>query len=424
MIDVGVSPARIRCGEPAELAVTLTNTGTRICRRVIFVIRLPVGIVRLRGQERIELSELMPGEPRTSSLRIQAEEPGRYKLTSTNFSYRDQHDRPYRDTSFAAEILVDAQQDRPAGPRVTAGLQADVLPYDEWTVLRSRITNTGTVSVSDLEITLSGQVITDRRTSRSTLEQLPPGRSADVPFYVRVRAPGANVPVHLDVSYSDQSGRHAMQTTHSLRVVREATTGTREAQGPAQPVVKILFLGASPRQTDWLRLDKEIREIQRAIQSGKERDNIKMTIRLAVRAEDISQALLDDEPRLVHFAGHGGGLDESFAAEDEYGSEHIIPVVGLVQLFQFAGRHVECVIVNACQTEALARALSAQVPYVIGMRQSVGDGSAIRFSTGFYQAVAAGRPIEDAFGLGQAQLMMVHSGADPRAPILFRRDAR
>ena len=94
---------------------------------------------------------------------------------------------------------------------------------------------------------------------------------------------------------------------------------------------------------------------------------------------------------------------------------------GLVQLFRTAGQGVECVIVNACETELLARALSEVIPYAIGMRQPVTDRSAIRFSLGFYQAVAAGKATDDAFDLGVAQLMMVPVGTDPSAPVLFRR---
>lgn len=56
------------------------------------------------------------------------------------------------------------------------------------------------------------------------------------------------------------------------------------------------------------------------------------------------------------------------------------------------------------------------------MQEPVGDSSAIHFSTGFYQAVAAGLPVKDAFDLGRAQLMMMTRGTDRRAPVLFCRD--
>lgn len=68
---------------------------------------------------------------------------------------------------------------------------------------------------------------------------------------------------------------------------------------------------------------------------------------------------------------------------------------GITSRPKFAlGKDMRCMLVNACSTRRLAMELSAALPdaYVIGMREPVGDRSAIAFSGGFYQAVAAGRP--------------------------------
>jgi uncharacterized repeat protein (TIGR01451 family) len=326
MIDVGLSPIRIRAGAPVELDISLTNTGNGTCTNVIFTLRLPAGIARLHGRERIEVSRVAPGQSVTSRLHIRAEKPGRYRLTSTNFSYQDHRGLPHRENGFDTAITVDPAPEPLPQPQVMVELQDAELPYDEWTIVRGRITNTGTVGVSDLEITLSGQVITDQRTARSTLEQLPPGRSVDVPFYVLARHTGANVPVHLDLAYHHQSRQQVQQTTQSIRVVRDHTIRAAAASAAGRHLVKVLILGANPPDTESLGIDSEIREIQNVIRLGRDRDNIEVGVRLAVRPDDIIQALLDEEPRLVHFAGHGGGQHQSFAAESEYGLAQIIPV--------------------------------------------------------------------------------------------------
>ena len=187
----------------------------------------------------------------------------------------------------------------------------------------------------------------------------------------------------------------------------------------ARPVVKILFFGGNPQGTPALRVGEEIREIQQTINQGRERDKISVYIAWAVRPRDITQALIDVQPEFVHFAGHGGGAEESFAAEDDAGLAHIIPVAGLVEVFKAVGQGVQCVIINACRTERLARALATIVPYVISMRQPVNDRSSIRFSIGFYQALAAGQPVETAFAVGKAQMMMTPLGDDALAPLLL-----
>jgi hypothetical protein len=419
MIRVGVSPARIHVDDPAELDISLTNTGTGICSKVIFTVKLPTGLVRLRGPSKIEVDRVLPGQSVTSQLRVRAETVGRHVLTSTNFSYRDHLGRPHRETSFAAEITAEPAQSPPSEPEVTVELADVELPYDEWGIVRGRVTNTGAVGVSALTVTLTGQVTTDGRTAQGRLEQLPPGRSADVPFHVRARQAGTDVPVHLDLVYQCRSRRYSVAKTQSIRVVRDRVTGSGAPSGSARPI-KVLILAANPPDTERLQIDQEIREIQRTIRSGKDRDNIEVSIHLAVGPPDISQALLDDEPGLVHFAGHGGGPDGSIAAEDDYGLARIIPVGGLVDLFRAFGRSVGCVLVNACETELLARELSAVVPYAIGMRESVRDRSSIRFSGGFYQALAAGKSIEEAFQLGVIMLKMTPLGSDAFSPVLFR----
>jgi uncharacterized repeat protein (TIGR01451 family) len=422
MIDVGVSPTRFHAGDAVEFDISLTNTGTGTYTNVIFTLRLPTGIARMSGRERIEVSRVLPGESKTSRLVIRADGPGQYRLTSTNFSYRDQRGRPHRESVFDAEITVDPAPDPPSPPHIMVELQDAELPHDEWTIVRGRITNAGEAGVFDLEVRLSGQVITDERTARSTLEQLPPGRSVDVPFYVLAQHAGANVPVYLDLAYRYQSRRQVRQTTQSIRVVRDRTITSAAASTAQRHRVKVLILGANPVDTESLGIGREIREIHDVIQAGRERDNFEVCFpRLAARPDDIIQALLDEEPWLVHFAGHGGGQHQSFAAESEYGLAHVIPVDGLVGLFDEFGRNVECVLVNCCDTELLARELSAVIPYAIGMRQPVHDKSAIRFSRGFYQALAAGNSIVDAFRLGVTQLTVAPIGFDASAPVLFRR---
>ena len=97
MIEVTVSPARIPAGAAADLEIRLTNSGQDAYLNIIFTIRLPVGIMRLRGPDRITVSKLPPGQSITSPLRVRADSAGRYQLTSPNFSYRDHTGHAHRE---------------------------------------------------------------------------------------------------------------------------------------------------------------------------------------------------------------------------------------------------------------------------------------------------------------------------------------
>ena len=61
MIEVTVSPARIPADAAADLEIRLTNSGQDAYLNIIFTIRLPVGIMRLRGPDRITVEQAPPG---------------------------------------------------------------------------------------------------------------------------------------------------------------------------------------------------------------------------------------------------------------------------------------------------------------------------------------------------------------------------
>ena len=70
---------------------------------------------------------------------------------------------------------------------------------------------------------------------------------------------------------------------------------------------KILILSANPINTGRLRLDQEVREIQNGLERAKSREKFEIITKWAVRPDDLRRALLDHEPEIVHFSGHGGG---------------------------------------------------------------------------------------------------------------------
>lgn len=170
-------------------------------------------------------------------------------------------------------------------------------------------------------------------------------------------------------------------------------------------VISILFLAADPTDASRLRLGEEAREIQQKLQLAKFRERFELHQRMSVRPADISQALLDVQPQIVHFSGHGMATG-ALCFENLVGETHPIEPDALAALFkQFAGQ-VNCVVLNACYSEIQANAIAKHVNHVIGMNQAIGDRAAIAFAVGFYQAVGAGRTIENAYQLGCVQIRL------------------
>ena len=179
---------------------------------------------------------------------------------------------------------------------------------------------------------------------------------------------------------------------HSRRASRP-----RRKRGP-QTIV--LFVAADPTDATRLRLQKEFHEIQQQLKLGEHRRRFKLALpQLSVRARDIAGALLDAKPHIVHFSGHGTA-DGSLQFEDVSGRSHPVKPAALAKLFEQFSTHVRCVLLNACYSDAQAKAIVAHIPHVIGMDRAIGDAAAIAFATGFYQALGAGTGVEEAYRLG------------------------
>jgi hypothetical protein len=69
--------------------------------------------------------------------------------------------------------------------------------------------------------------------------------------------------------------------------------------------IAILLLSADPTNASRLRLGEELREIQEKLRLAKLRERFVLEQRMSIRPVDVSQALLDVHPQVVHFSGHG-----------------------------------------------------------------------------------------------------------------------
>lgn len=170
-------------------------------------------------------------------------------------------------------------------------------------------------------------------------------------------------------------------------------------------VKTILILAANPKNTAPLRLDEEIREIDEGLRRANQRHQYKLEQKWAVRSRDFYRAILDYQPQIVHFCGHGSEQD-GIVLEDDTGKMVLLETNALASMFKlFAKKGVECVILNACYSEVQADAIHQYVDYVLGMKKAVGDKAAVAFSVAFYDALAAGYEFEEAYELGRSQMI-------------------
>lgn len=220
----------------------------------------------------------------------------------------------------------------------------------------------------------------------------------------------------------EECQRQIQRLTNQLSEVpgisAQGVNSSESLSGENSPQVKrILILSANPLGTSKLRLDEEMREIKEGLRRAKRRDQYSIDTAEAVRYRDIHRAILDYEPQIIHFSGHGAG-EEGLMFEDETGQVKLVDAEAIAGLFELFADQVECVVLNACYSKYQAEAIVGHIDYVVGMNEEIGDRAAIEFAVGFYDAIGAGRSIDFAYKLGCNAIQMAGI-AEQLTPVLL-----
>ncbi len=202
-------------------------------------------------------------------------------------------------------------------------------------------------------------------------------------------------------------------------VAPSETGRTAPGAGGSVPATQkhILILQANPRDTVSLRVGEEVRKIKDELARTAQRDRFSIISEPAVRIHTITGAMQRVRPQIVHFSGHGAGV-EGISIENEIGEEELFPNEGLERLFRLFGPTTECLLLNACYSEEQAKVIAKHVPYVIGMNDEIDDDASIDFAVGFYQSLGEGNDIEFAFEIAMINIS-VHL-TEANKPVLWK----
>lgn len=166
---------------------------------------------------------------------------------------------------------------------------------------------------------------------------------------------------------------------------------------------RILFLSAQPKKMGGqslprLDIDEEIRQIQDALLRTRHGHRLDLVMRPAIRARDLSWYLLEYDPDILHFSGHG--YPGAILVQRDDGSEWLLEGQQLARLFGIFKNRLRCVVLNACYAGQQAEPIARQVGAAVARNDRVPDQAAIVFSEHFYQGLAYGRTLQEAFKLG------------------------
>lgn len=178
--------------------------------------------------------------------------------------------------------------------------------------------------------------------------------------------------------------------------------------GHRQPKTTILFLAANPGNMDLLRLDKEIRGIDQALEKSKYGSRFNLVSSWAVQISDIERLISRHNPAVIHFSGHASESGEIiFENNDNIGRP--VAATALAEFFEIIKGKVQLVVLNACFSESSAQLVAESVPFVVGTQNAIEDSNAISFAEAFYSAIGNGNDIPKSFQFAQNRLNMENS---------------
>lgn len=169
--------------------------------------------------------------------------------------------------------------------------------------------------------------------------------------------------------------------------------------------VRVLVLTSQPGSMSGLgslpllRADEEYRQIREALSKATLGRQFELVSMPAARAEDLSWGLLEYEPDILHFSGHG--YQGAILVERKDGSAWPIDGPMLARLFKiFKGGRLRCVVLNACESGLEAEPIAREVGAAVTRHDPVPDQAAIVFAEHFYKGLGFGQTLGEAFDLG------------------------
>ena len=209
------------------------------------------------------------------------------------------------------------------------------------------------------------------------------------------------------------TGTTLIELNRGQNALLPSITTTRQTH-LAPGKVRILFLGANSA-THPLDLEWEVNRIDTQLKLARERD-VELKQVSAVTIDALIQAMLDEQPAVVHFSGHG--TESGIILRDEAGAFRSVSGEDLAKLFELFKETLRCVVLSSCYSDVQATAIRRHISFVVGIRSAIPDKSAIAFSTGFYTAIAAGKDVPFAFEIGKTRVRIEGTGGEDLLTLL------
>jgi len=237
----------------------------------------------------------------------------------------------------------------------------------------------------------------------------------------------------------DPEKREALALSKRALIVRYLPVPRPTPPLVIEPPLRILVVTASPADRMPLDVEGELAAIEEAVRPLGNQARV-IPLPHATR-RTLRQHLIDDDPHVLHFAGHGDfdGQEGTLVLENECDRGERLPGTMLATLLK--GSIVRLAVLNAClsavdeaevRTSNRRRAamlgvgpalVDAGLGAVVGMGFSLPDASGVAFARDFYEMLARFLPVDVCVSRAREALLL-EAGRDSRdwaAPVLFLR---
>lgn len=185
--------------------------------------------------------------------------------------------------------------------------------------------------------------------------------------------------------------------------------------------LKILFLAADPGRRDRQVLSDEMRAIDQAIRMNGMRKMVVLASRNAVRTNELRRALREEEPDILHFAGHGDKRGLHLIDPDTARPVAFKPEA-LAEILALSAHPLRGVVLTVPDSAAIADALVGTVDFAIGIEGTPTEKARRDLAGAFYDEVTAGEPLARAFHACEAMFSSRH-GATGRPRLRYDSEA-
>jgi hypothetical protein len=185
----------------------------------------------------------------------------------------------------------------------------------------------------------------------------------------------------------------------------------------------ILFISSNPVQVEFTCFKKSIAEIKERIHGAKNELFFNLVPEQAVSAQDLQEFLeITYVPQIVHFYGHGEeGYLKLESDSGQVQDARIGPLTGLFELVnerqKEESKKIRLVLLIACHSAKIAKAVSKYVDCVIGMKDSLHSTTGREFAKTFYSNLCNDHNVQDSFNAARLSIDFQNL-QEERIPIL------